>query len=171
MIRYNVKSSLISEGRRQFFEVMAPGVFKHSLASRGDIILTAGHKSDNPLNCIGRWPAGGLSVNDSGAGLDWSCQLPGTSAATDLHRLVNAGVITGASFEFIVDAGGDSWTKNADGTELRTITSATLLEINPCAAPAYPDNTLEARRRSDPHSSWQPCARDRHLAARLGIII
>ena len=144
---YGVPSVEIQERGKTFTEFVSSGAFKRSLGASRDVILTAGHQSEDPLACLARWPNGGLTITDTATGLEWSATLPNTATARDLHALVQRGVIKGASFEFCVEPGGDRWEKRG-GKDVRIITAAQLIEINPVASPAYAQNTVEARYRS-----------------------
>jgi HK97 family phage prohead protease len=147
-VNYNSPSAPLSgHGRASFVEIIAPGAFAATLRAKTAIVLTAGHRSDDPLAVLARWPSGGLTLRDTAAGLEWSAVLPDTRAARDLVALVKAKAIVGASFEFRVLSGGERW-ERVGGIERRTITAAELVEINPVTSPAYPSNTVEARRRN-----------------------
>jgi len=129
---------------RPFIERMAPDCFKRSLAEDADQMGFAGH-TDDPLCAFAR--AGvNLTFTESRDGLAWEALVPDTAAGRDLMRLVDTKIIRGASFEFNVEAAGETWEKR-DGKDTRTITAARLYTVNPVAWPAYDDSELTVSMR------------------------
>jgi phage head maturation protease len=51
--------------------------------------------------------------------------------------------VTGCSFGFICD--NDNWLKETDGTFVRTVLSATIIEMSVCPMPAYPSTSVMVR--------------------------
>jgi len=91
-----------------FVERVAPGAFKRSLENPGDIMAFAGH-TDDPLSSLARAGAG-LTFTETATGLQWEALAPDTAACRDLVKLVESGVIKGASFEFSVRGkDGERW--------------------------------------------------------------
>ena len=134
-------------GGKPFREQMAPGAFKRSLSAdtEGNVIAFVGH-TDDPLSAFARSGAN-LTFRDTPAGLEWEGLAPDTAACRDLMKLVDSGVIRGASFEFSVNASGERWEKR-DGTDVRIVTDANLYAVNPVAWPAYDDGALTVAMRS-----------------------
>lgn len=134
---------------KPFVEQIAAGAFKRSLETPGDILAFVGH-TDDPLAAFARAGAN-LTFTDTAAGLEWEALAPDTAACRDLVRLVESGVIKGASFEFSVrGADGERWEKR-DGRDVRVITSAELYAVNPVAVPAYDESALTVSLRSRDH--------------------
>ena len=129
-INYRTDSApLTGNGRASFIERIEPGAFTETLSSKTSVVLTAGHRSDDPLAVLARWPSGGLTLRDTAEGLEWEAVLPDTTAAKDIVQLVRSGAINSHSFEFSIRPGGDRW-ERSDDIDRRFITSASLLEIN-----------------------------------------
>jgi len=126
-----------------FIERIAPDAFKRSLAEDADQMAFAGH-TDDPLCAFARLGEN-LTIESSDRGITWRALVPDTQAGRDLVTLTERGIIKGTSFEFNLNAGGDSWEKR-DGKDIRTITSARLYTVNPVAFPAYPGSELTAER-------------------------
>lgn len=150
VIPYNSDSGEIRErgtnGGRPFVEQVARGAFRQSLETPGDIIAFVGH-TDDPLAAFARAGAN-LTLTETADGLQWEALAPDTAACRDLVKLVESGVIRGASFEFSVRGkDGEKWEKRGS-VDVRIITDATLYAVNPVAWPAYEDSALTVALRS-----------------------
>lgn len=121
-----------------FTELMAPGCFAGSLTA--DVLMLRDHQ---PTLLMGRTKSGTLSLSDTAEGLQFSCKLPNTSSAIDLAESVDRGDLDATSFGFCTIE--DKWVCSADGSVVRTVISAELIEISPCSFPAYPDNAVSVR--------------------------
>lgn len=135
---------------KSFREQIAPGAFKRSLAAdtAGNVLAFVGH-TDDPLAAFARSGAN-LTFRDTDSGLEWEALAPDTAACRDLMKLVDSGVIRGASFEFSIAGSGERWEKR-DGADIRIVTDATLYAVNPVAWPAYDDGALTVALRSRSH--------------------
>lgn len=154
VIPYNSDSGEIRErgtnGGRPFVEQVARGAFASSLESPEGIIAFVGH-TDDPLAAFARAGAN-LTLTETADGLQWEALAPDTAACRDLVKLVDTGVIRGASFEFSVrGTTGEKWEKRGT-TDVRIITDATLYAVNPVAWPAYEDSALTVAMRSHDRS-------------------
>src|SRR6266508_3149323 len=72
-------------------------------------------------------PAAALRVKADSEGLAFEVDLPDTSYANDLRKLVARGDMTGASFGFIPDLDKSTWTRAKDGAQLHTINALKFL--------------------------------------------
>lgn len=147
-IPYSSDSALLSKrGRpRPFVEQIAPDAFKRSLAEDKDIMGFAGH-TDDPLAAFAR-VGENLHFTTSASGLHYRALIPDTQAGRDLLALVEKKIIRGTSFEFEVRGeAGERWEQRDSGTDLRIITEARLLAVNPVAWPAYPESELSVSLR------------------------
>lgn len=121
-----------------FREVIAPGAFTRSLASRVDVLALADH---DPTRVLGRTSTGSLALRETERGLEYRLELPDTTTGRDLRALAERGDLGGVSFGFNVVR--DSW----DG-EVRTLHEVTLHEVSIVQAwPAYPTTTVSLRSR------------------------
>src|SRR4051812_8625763 len=109
----------ITENGRTFTEVIRPGAFR-SLSKR-DVLATFNH---DPANLLGRTSSGTLTIQEDSKGLRFEVDLP--QSANHLKELVSRGDVSGASFSFNVNKGGDRWSDN-----VRELTDVTVFELGP----------------------------------------
>jgi Escherichia/Staphylococcus phage prohead protease len=132
----------ISEDLGGFREIVLPSAFSRTLRSNSaDPLALVAHI---PSLVLGRRSAGTLRLHEDQRGLAFEIDLPQTMAAADLLVSVERGDIKGASFAFVVPAGGDSWQMRGD-TVIRELRDVSLHEISITANPAYPDTTVAQR--------------------------
>ena len=121
---------------RERFE---PGAFGD--VTTADVILNAAHDRTTPLARSGGAQSGGnLVLVDTPAALTFRASMPPTRAAEDVLALVAAGVLRGASVEFVP-------TEEQEGNGVRIISRAKLYGIAIVDRPAYPDAAVAARWR------------------------
>jgi HK97 family phage prohead protease len=133
-----------------FKEILAPGCFSRSIAS-GRVVKCLREHQDGFL--LGSTRDGSLTLQDSPAGLDFSCKIdPNDPIAVSTRAAIQAGKIDSMSFAFAVD-GDDgqefSGPDNNDGLLTRTVKRALLLDVSPVFSPAYPVGTSVAARAAD----------------------
>lgn len=126
-----------------FTEVIAPGAFKRSLASRNDVKLLWNHETGTVL---GSTRAGTLQLVEDSTGLKAIATLPDTQAGRDAATLIKRGDVVNMSFGFTVPKGGDTW--SADG-QTRTLNSVRLFEVSVVGMPAYSSTTASVRSLVD----------------------
>ena len=102
----------------------------------GDVILNVQHERSKPLARVGA----GLTLEDSETALQVRADLPGTTEADDTLALVKAGVLRGLSIEFKA-------TSERSENEIRIVEKAILKAVAVVDRAAYPNSTVEARRR------------------------
>jgi HK97 family phage prohead protease len=112
-----------------FTEVIEPGAFKKSLASRNDIKMLWNHDSGSVLAST---RSGTLSLVEDERGLRVTATLPNTSLGNDVRELVSKKIVDAMSFGFSVVR--DTWS-NDGGT--RTLKAVRLHEVSVVAWPAY----------------------------------
>jgi hypothetical protein len=132
-----------------FRETFLPGSFAVSLANGGyegrGVRGLYEHRSDALL---GRTTAGTLALTDRTDGLHFSIDLPDTSIGNDVAELTRRGDLSGMSFSFAVEQGGDTWSK-VDGWDFRTVKRAVLFEVSVVSDPAYMATTASMARSID----------------------
>ena len=108
------------------------------------LILLSDHDYKQPLASV---DAGTLTVNVNDKGLAFEATLDNSvSYANDVYNNVKNGNIQKMSFGFQIADKGDSWTKQDDGSYLRTITKLSkLYELSVCVLPAYSDTEVSIR--------------------------
>lgn len=143
MMRKDARGNII-----QFVERIARGAFDKSLSEDRDIVATIGH-ADDPLSAvavIGK----NLFITTDERSMNWEALIPDTRAGKDAMKLVEMGIISGTSFEFIPNKGGERFEKRAsDGIIVRTITDARLFEVNPVKMPAYLGTSFTVEMRDN----------------------
>ena len=93
-----------------------------------------------------------LSVDD--IGLRYEFEAPNTTAGNDLLESLKRGDVQHSSFAFEVAPGGDAWTFDADGTEIRTIKKFQAInDVSPVVNPAYLDTEANVAKRS--YEEWK----------------
>ncbi|WP_209848667.1 HK97 family phage prohead protease [Rhizobium herbae] len=124
-----------------FHERIAPGAFKNSLASNGDILALVDH---DPTKVLARTKSGTLSLSEDERGLRFELSVPETTLGRDLLEMAKRSDLGGMSFGFHVPDGGDVWT--GDRRELRNVALHEVSVIN--SVPAYAGTTVQARSRA-----------------------
>lgn len=119
-----------------FVERIAPGAFKRVLNRGDDVLALFNHSMDNLL---GTRAAGTLRLSEDDRGLRYEFDLDRNDP--DHQRViakVNRGDLRGSSFGFRVAE--DDWGTTDQDYPLRTIIDiASLRDVGPVSAPAYPD--------------------------------
>jgi HK97 family phage prohead protease len=128
-----------------FSERIQKGAFTRTLLDAGtDVVCLFNHRDDLLL---GRKSAGTLNLEQDEVGLKFSCTLPDTSVARDVYANLKAGNLRECSFGFYVNGqDGEVWSKQADGTMLRTLVDVTLFDVSVVTTPAYPNTSAVARK-------------------------
>ncbi|MBD1388432.1 HK97 family phage prohead protease [Neiella sp. HB171785] len=113
-----------------FIEMIKPSAFKQSL-KKADVRCLSEH---DPQNLLGRTSSGTLRLQDTKTGLQFECDLPDTTTANDLSKLIERGDLRGCSFRMRVL--NSEW-DFAGKVPLRIVTEAEIDEITMTATPAY----------------------------------
>ena len=139
-----------SEDLGGFREVFAPTAFdkvvgRHRNDPRGGIDVVA--LFDHAGQPIGRTTNDTLKLEIKDRGLGYAINPPDTTLGRDIVTLVRRGDLFGASFAFSVDpAKGETWTQEADGTAVRTISEVSALyDVSVVTRPAYPQSSAALR--------------------------
>jgi len=143
-IPYNVWSATMRRGDgRRFREIIRPGAFRRSIASRADVKARVEHKDG--LTRIGRVKNGTLRLRDTPDALTWEVDPPDTTAGRDIVALARRGDIDDASFAFRVPSGGERWSTGQDGLRERELVDVELVDVAPVSSPAYEDTAVAVR--------------------------
>lgn len=98
---------------------------------------------------LGRTGNATLRLSDTKESLRYEVDLPDTAVGREVAALAQRGDYKGSSFGF--RAGAATWTKDEDGTPLRTITAFNVVrDVGPTVRPAYDASTAEAALRCLP---------------------
>lgn len=129
-----------SEDMGNWREQIDSRAFDDYLSTNPDILYLFGHDMNRPL---ARTKSGTLTVTKDSKGLKIRATLPNTQDANDLAELIGQGTIDAQSFGFITLK--DDWRQLGDGTLLRTVLEAEMLEASAVSLPAYKATTLGLR--------------------------
>lgn len=131
----------IADAGGDFDEVIVPGAFKRSLASRTPVMQWE-HGNDPR---VGRVPIGAIEeLSEDSRGLFVRAKLYDNDVVKPLRQAIAGGSVKGMSFRFSVPQGGDTWTRNGD-VDHREIRDADVFELGPVAFPAYDTTTVTVR--------------------------
>lgn len=134
---------------------MLYGFFKEKIDPRAldntdlsDVVSTLNHNMDKLL---------GRSVDNKGTltlqrdkeGLFYEVDPPKTATGDETLELISRGDISGSSFVFDLNDRGDSWTKDKEGVEIRTLLDIRrVYELGPVVNPAYIQTEASVAKRS-----------------------
>ena len=118
-----------------FVEMIAPGAFD-GVIERSDVKCYLDHNPEKGILARSRNGKGSLSLVVDEKGLQYSFDAPHTNLGDEVVEGLKRGDYSQSSFAFTVD--DEVWTKEADGTYLRTITKiGGLYDVSIVANPAY----------------------------------
>jgi len=155
---YAATYNSLSENLGGFREMISPGAFDAALSRSGlgagaGVLALFNHSNDHVL---GRSTSGTLRLGSDDQGLAFEIDPPDTQLGRDLQVLVARGDVTGASFAFSVDPKGESYHKDADGNNVRTVSQVSgLYDVSIVTVPAYSASSVSMRsfeqwQRSEP---------------------
>ena len=126
-----------------FVEMIAPGAFD-GVIERSDVKCYLDHNPGKGILARSRNGKGSLSLIVDEKGLKYSFDAPKTNLGDEVVEGLKRGDYSQSSFAFTVD--DEVWTKEADGTYLRTITKiGGLYDVSIVANPAYEGTSVALR--------------------------
>ena len=126
-----------------FTEIIDPSAFE-GVIERSDVLALLNHDQDRGVLARSRMGVGSLTLNIDERGLHYSFEAPHTALGNELIEGLKRGDISTSSFAFTVS--GEKWTKEEDGSYLRTITQIDkLFDVSPVYNEAYEDTTVALR--------------------------
>ena len=126
-----------------FVEMIAPGAFD-GVIERSDVKCYLDHNPGKGILARSRNGKGSLSLVIDEKGLQYSFDAPHTNLGDEVVEGLKRGDYSQSSFAFTVD--DEVWTKEADGTYLRTITKiGGLYDVSIVANPAYEGTSVALR--------------------------
>ena len=126
-----------------FVEMIAPGAFD-GVVERSDVKCYLDHNPEKGILARSRNGKGSLSLVVDEKGLQYSFDAPHTNLGDEVVEGLKRGDYSQSSFAFTVD--DEVWTKEADGTYLRTITKiGGLYDVSIVANPAYEGTSVALR--------------------------
>lgn len=140
-IRYGARSRDLGG----FRERVMPGSATEAI-QKGDVMALDEHRHDRYL---GRTSNGTLRLVDTKDELRYEVDLPDTAIGREVAALAERRDYKGSSFGFRARPEAVKWTKDDDGTPLRSIHGFSLIrDVGPTISPAYEDTTAETALRS-----------------------
>jgi hypothetical protein len=145
---FNVRSKLLFENNRSFYEVIDPKAFDEVLNDpKIDTLLTFNHSRDK---VIARTLSGTLELSTDERGLLFRAELPDVSYANDVYELVLRGDLFENSFGFFVKNEDINWTKDEKGNNIRLIKKVSrLLDVSVVTEGAYATTDVFARNKNE----------------------
>ena len=126
-----------------FVEMIAPGAFD-GVIERSDVKCYLDHNPEKGILARSRNGKGSLSLVVDEKGLQYSFDAPKTSLGDEVVEGLKRGDYSQSSFAFTVD--DEIWTKEEDGSYLRTITKiGGLYDVSIVANPAYEGTSVALR--------------------------
>lgn len=129
-----------------FHEIIAPGAFD-GVIERSDVKCYLEHNPEKGILARSRNGHGSLSLELDERGLKYSFDAPHTNLGDEVVEGLKRGDYSQSSFAFTVES--ETWSKEEDGTYLRTINKVGgLYDVSIVATPAY-EGTAVALRSLD----------------------
>lgn len=126
-----------------FVEMIAPGAFD-GVIDRSDVKCYLDHNPEKGILARSRNGKGSLSLVIDEKGLKYSFDAPHTNLGDEVVEGLKRGDYSQSSFAFTVD--DEIWTKEEDGSYLRTITKiGGLYDVSIVANPAYEGTSVALR--------------------------
>lgn len=126
-----------------FTEIIDPAAF-NGVIERSDVLALLNHDQDRGVLARSRKGVGSLTLTVDERGLHYSFDAPNTALGNELVEGLKRGDIATSSFAFTV--AGEKWTKEEDGSYLRTITQIDkLFDVSPVYNEAYEDTSVALR--------------------------
>jgi HK97 family phage prohead protease len=124
-----------------FLEVFEQRAFSKSI---GDgFVGVVANLEHNAAALLGTVDSGTLEIADTRDGLDYTIDLPNTTAGNDALEYVSRGLIKGTSVSMMVYA--DHFEMRGAGLPTRYLEGVRLMAISPVSVPAYAEATVSMR--------------------------
>lgn len=126
-----------------WIEIIAPGAFD-GVIEESDVKCYLDHNPNRGILARSKNGSGSLSLKIDETGLNYSFDAPKTALGDEVVEGLKRGDYSQSSFAFTVK--DQVWTKEDDGTILRTIVKVErLYDVSIVADPAYPDTSVALR--------------------------
>ena len=118
----------------------------NGVVEKSDVLCLLNHNEDRGVLARSNKGEGSLTLEIDEIGLKYSFEAPNTALGDELLEGLRRGDITTSSFAFTVEK--DSWSKNEDGSYLRTINSISeLFDVSPVYRAAYDATSVKVDAR------------------------
>lgn len=118
----------------------------NGVIEKSDVLCLLNHNEDRGVLARSNKGDGSLSLQIDEIGLKYSFEAPNTALGDELLEGLRRGDIRTSSFAFTVEK--DSWSKNEDGSYIRTIDSINeLFDVSPVYRAAYDATSVKVDSR------------------------
>lgn len=118
----------------------------NGVIEKSDVLCLLNHNEDKGVLARSNKGEGSLTLEIDEIGLRYSFEAPNTALGDELLEGLRRGDISTSSFAFTVEK--DSWSKNEDGSYLRTINSISeLFDVSPVYRAAYDATSVKVDAR------------------------
>lgn len=118
----------------------------NGVVEKSDVLCLLNHNEDRGVLARSNKGEGSLTLEIDEIGLKYSFEAPNTALGDELLEGLRRGDISTSSFAFTVEK--DSWSKNEDGSYLRTINSISeLFDVSPVYRAAYDATSVKVDAR------------------------
>lgn len=125
-----------------FDEIIMPGAFTRSLASRTPVMQFE-HGRDPRVGAV---PIAAIEdIREDETGLYVRAKLYDNPVIEPVRQAIAGKSIKGMSFRFAVPDGGDKWSNRSEDVDLRQIYDTDTAEIGPVVFPAYDATSVSVR--------------------------
>ncbi len=164
---FNTRTRIAATGG-DFDETILPGAFARSLKTRTPV-LQFEHGRDPRVGAV---PIGAIeALSEDSRGLHVKATLYDNPVVEPVRQAIMGNSIKGMSFRFGVPDGGDTWTRERAGLELREIRDADVHELGPVVFPAYDTTTVSVRSLLAGLDPEERAALIRELAAEVRLAV
>ena len=118
--KYNVRSKLLVEGGKAFYEIIRSGAFVEGIANSRDIVMVLDHDKNELL---ARTKSNTLQLRSDDTGLYFEFAMPNTTRGRDTLEMINRGDISELSFAFYLRKTDSKMSRLSDGSLLREISN------------------------------------------------
>lgn len=144
---YAIVFNSLSKDLGGFIEIIEPRAID-GILEKSDILCLLNHNEDRGVLARSKYGTGSLELTVDETGLKYRFEAPNTALGNELLEGLRRGDISTSSFAFTIDK--DTWTKNEDGTYLRTINQfKELFDVSPVYKEAYADTSVAVRKMQD----------------------
>lgn len=140
---YAIVFNSLSENLGGFRELILPEAVD-GVIEKSDVMATLNHDQSRGILARSRYGNGTLSLEADEKGLRYTFDAPHTALGDECLEYLRRGDINQSSFAFTVLE--DSWSKQEDGTYIRTIRKFDRLwDVSPVFTPAYAETSVSCR--------------------------
>lgn len=142
---YGIVFNSLSEDLGGFRELILPEAVDGVL-EKSDIMSVLNHSINRGVLARSINGSGSLQLTKDAKGVKYSFVAPNFDLGNEVLEGIKRGDIRGSSFAFNVNETGQKWSKDSNGTYIRTITKfERIFDISPVYTGAYQDTTVAVR--------------------------